>query len=42
MSQSDLEGALQQLKNIETELEAKALQNKQTKKALDETRKLSL
>ena len=42
MSQSDLEGALQQLKNIETELEAKALQNKQTKKELDETRKLSL
>ena len=42
MSQSDLEGALQQLKNIETELEAKTLQNKQTKKELDETRKLSL
>jgi len=42
MSQSDLEGALEQLKNIETELEAKALQNKQTKKELDETRKLSL
>ena len=42
MSQSDLEGALQQLKNIETELEAKALQNKQTKKELDGTRKLSL
>ena len=42
MSQSDLEGALQQLKNIETELETKALQNKQTKKELDETRKLSL
>ena len=42
MSQSDLEGALQQLQNIETELEAKALQNKQTKKELDETRKLSL
>ena len=42
MSQSDLEGALQQLKNIETELEAKTLQNKQTKKELDGTRKLSL
>ena len=42
MSQSDLEGALQQLKNIETELEAKALQNKQTKKELDGTRKLTL
>ena len=42
MSQSDLEGALQQLKNIETELEARTLQNKQTKKELDGTRKLSL
>ena len=42
MSQSDLEGALQQLKNIETELEVKTLQNEQTKKELDGTRKLSL
>ena len=42
ISQSDLEGALQQLKNIETELEAKILQNKQTKEELDGTRKLSL
>ena len=42
VSQTDLEGALQQLKNIETELEAKTLQNKQTKKELDGTRKLSL
>ena len=47
MSQSDLEGALQQLKNIETELEAKTLQNKQTRKLsllmqsdLDEARDL--
>ena len=39
---SEYEVALKQLKNIETELEAKALQNKQTKKELDETRKLSL
>ena len=42
MSQSDLESALMQLKDIESELEAKTLQNEQTTNELDETRKLSL
>ena len=42
MSQSDLENALMQLKDIESELEAKTLQNEQTTNELDQTRKLSL